>query len=415
MDIESRGQELKNWSRLYIMHKDRHVATIRKNGKCTVYYPSFMPYNLYLEQEEDLDTRLSNLNNFFYWCSGRLLTLDRKYAKEILNSIGAMQAVTDKDRAMIAISYHCLSLTDVFWVKSYHEELTFDEISLYRHSLSNAFADVSLRGISITAQNAELIGEQNVAGDIGTQGVAPKAWIRREDGFYLYKDGERRDVEAELLASRILGCFNVKHVTYTPDTFSGIQVAKCPIITSEDVSIVSFEYVSVYCENHDRDTINFVLKRDRRSFYMMNIMDYLLGNVDRHWGNWGFFVNNANNKLEGMYPLMDFNKAFFAYDTIEGAKCLPLGGKLTQREAAVDAVHKVGLNQTEEILPEWFTDNGVREMFFTRLNLLRTEAGLEPIADTAVDADAVTSGYGTMSVSDGQSNTGVTLDYEADF
>lgn len=32
---------------------------------------------------------------------------------------------------------------------------------------------------------------------------------------------------------------------------------------------------------------------------MMNIVDYLIGNTDRHWGNWGFLVNNANNKLFG--------------------------------------------------------------------------------------------------------------------
>ena len=105
----------RGWQRFTIMHKDRKVASIREDGTCTVYSPSFMPYNLYLEAAEpdDLDTRLNNLNNFYYWCSSRVLTLDRKFAKEILNSIGAKQAVTDRDRAMIAISYHGLSLTDV--------------------------------------------------------------------------------------------------------------------------------------------------------------------------------------------------------------------------------------------------------------------------------------------------------------
>ena len=47
-----------------IMHLDRHVATIRSDGSCTIYYPSFMPYNLWLEKArgEDLDTRLNNLS-----------------------------------------------------------------------------------------------------------------------------------------------------------------------------------------------------------------------------------------------------------------------------------------------------------------------------------------------------------------
>ena len=60
-----------------------------------------MPYNLYLEEEDDVDTRVNNLMNFNYCCASRVLTLDRKYAKEILNSIGMSQAVTDRERAKI--------------------------------------------------------------------------------------------------------------------------------------------------------------------------------------------------------------------------------------------------------------------------------------------------------------------------
>ena len=364
-------RSIKDWSRIYIMHKDRRVATIHKNGRCTIYYPSFMPYNLYLEKEDDLDTRLSNLSNFYYWCSSRLLTLDRKYAKEIMNSIGAMQAVTDKDRAMIAISYHCLSLTDVFWVKMNCEELEFSQISLYRHSLSNAFADVSLRGITLTVQNAELISDQDVAGDIGTQGVAPKAWIRRDDGFYLFKDGDERDVEAELLASKIVGCFDVDHVSYSKDSFSKCEVSKCKIITSEEFGIVPFEYVSVYCENHDKEPLDFVLKHDSYQFYMMNIIDYLIGNTDRHWGNWGFAVDNKTNGLQKLYPLMDFNKSFNAYDSVDGARCLQTDKCVSQKEAAVEAVREVGLNLEREIEPELFENDEIRQMFYRRLEILR--------------------------------------------
>lgn len=68
-------------------------------------------------RNDDLDIRMDNLTNFYYWCATRVLTLDRVYAKEILNSIGALQAQTDRDRAKIALSYHCLSLTDIFWVR----------------------------------------------------------------------------------------------------------------------------------------------------------------------------------------------------------------------------------------------------------------------------------------------------------
>ena len=55
----------------------------------------------YLEEERDFDTLINNMNNFYIWCASRVLSLDRKYAKEILNSIGMAQATTDRDRAKI--------------------------------------------------------------------------------------------------------------------------------------------------------------------------------------------------------------------------------------------------------------------------------------------------------------------------
>lgn len=361
----------KGWKYFDVMHKDRRVARIYEDGRCTINYPSFMPYNLYLESSDDFDSRVNNLNNFYYWCASRVLTLDRKYAKEILCTIGASQAVTDKDRAMIAVSYHGLTLTDVFWIRAAGEKIEFSELNLYNHSLSDAFADVSLRGKDITIQNSELIMTKDVAGDVGTPGVAPKAWIRQNGDFYLMKDGDERDVEAELLASKIVGCFKIDYVPYEEDYFDDVKVSKCKIITSEDRSIVPYEFIDIYCVNREINKLEFVLKKDSYAYYMMNIVDYLIGNTDRHWGNWGFFVDNNTNKLQGLYYLMDFNKSFLSYDNIDGALCQTTDRKITQREAAIEAVKKIGLNQISEVQEEWFSDKKTKDMFMQRFDVLR--------------------------------------------
>lgn len=369
--VFNRNALAKGWTRYYIMHKNRRVATIREDGTCTVYYKSFLPFNLWVEEGDDMNVRLNNLNNFYYWCASRVLTLDRKYAKEIMNAIGANQATTDRDRALIAISYHALSLTDVYWIATNNEKRKFEDVSLYHHSLSNSFADVSLCGKQITAQNEELLVNEDAAGDIATNGVAPKAWIRKKDKFYLMKDGDERDVDAELLASKIIDCFDIEHVAYTADRFDDRKVSKSEIITSEERSIVSMEYIDIYCANHNLDTDEFVLKKDAHAFYMMNIIDYLIGNSDRHWGNWGFFVDNSNNKLLKLYPLMDFNKAFTNYDTTEGGKCQTTRRRLTQKEAALEAVKKIGLPQTAEVKRLWFASDAIYNMFETRLSILK--------------------------------------------
>ena len=47
------------------------------------------------------------------------------------------------------------------------------------------------------------------------------------------------------------------------------------------------EFIDIYCVNRDMDRMAFILKKDAYSYYMMNIIDYLIGNTDRHWGNGG--------------------------------------------------------------------------------------------------------------------------------
>lgn len=70
---------------------------------------------------------------------------------------------------------------------------------------------------------------------------------------------------------------------------------------------------------------------------------------------------------------MDFNKAFQAYDSLEGSNCLTTVSKMTQKEAAVEAVKAVGLNQMKEVDMTWFDDAAEREMFQRRLKLLKAQ------------------------------------------
>ncbi len=68
---------------------------------------------------------------------------------------------------------------------------------------------------------------------------------------------------------------------------------------------------------------------------------------------------------------MDFNKAFQAYDSMEGANCLTSPRKLSQKDAAIEAVKVIGLNQIKEVDLQWFSDERMREVFEKRLEILR--------------------------------------------
>lgn len=92
------------------------------------------------------------------------------------------------------------------------------------------------------------------------------------------------------------------------------------ILLRENILSFRWKAFEVYCMNKEKDVKKYILNLDKRAYYMMNIVDYLIGNTDRHWGNWGVLVKNSTNKPVSLHKLMDFNQAFHAYDTLEGSK-----------------------------------------------------------------------------------------------
>lgn len=346
-----------------IMHMDKVVATISTLGQAKILNGQFMPYDMYLEESSEFDDLINNLANFYYWCASRVLSLDRTYAKEIMNSLGVSQAVTDQDRAQISLSYHCVSLNDVYWVRTVGEDVTFAELNLYDNPLNEAVIPLPLKGKHLTVTNKEL------APDLSTKGCFPKAWIRTGTEFRLLKDGGEDVVQRELLASRICQCFDIPQVVYEKYFYDGEAVTQSIIVTSKRYSMVSKMAYDVYAINNDLDTIDECVRLDPITYYGMNILDYLVGNTDRHPENWGFLIDNETNSPVSLYPLMDFNMSFQAYDKLEGANCQTVGSrKLSQREAAIEAVKAIGLRQICGVDMTIFEGkNHEREMFQLRL------------------------------------------------
>lgn len=350
-----------------IMHMEKVVATISSLGYVSILNGHFLPYDLYLEESDEFDSLINNCNHFNYWCASRVLSLDRTYAKEIMNSLGVSQAVTDQDRAQISLSYHCVSLNDVYWVRISGEPVTFQELNLYDNPLNEAIIPLPLKGKHLTVTNKEL------AQDLSTKGCFPKAWIRCGDEFRLLKDGGEEIVKRELLASKICQCFDIPQVVYEEYFYDGEIVTQSTIVTSKQHSMVSKMAFDVYAINHDLDTIEECIRLDPLVYYGMNILDYLVGNTDRHPENWGFLIDNSTNSPISLYPLMDFNMSFQSYDTIDGANCQTvMPRRLTQREAAIEAVRAIGLPLIHEIDMRIFQGlEKYQEMFLRRLNELK--------------------------------------------
>ena len=136
-----------------------------------------------------------------------------------------------------------------------------------------------------------------------TDGCFPKAWLNNT----LLKGGNPIAVRNEILDSEICQYFQCNQVLYKEGIYKGELVSISNLFTSKEYSIVSKEAFDIYAVNYDIDPIKYILSLDAYSYYMMNILDYLTGNTDRHWGNWGFLIDNQTNTPISLPPLMDFN------------------------------------------------------------------------------------------------------------
>ena len=186
--IDSLRNRQRKW---YLKAQDELVCSITDRGIVNTVNENLMPFDLYLEETTDFDMLMNNVLNFYWWCSNRVLSLDRTYAKSILNAVGLQQAKTDKERAAISLSLNCVSLKDFYWVT---EDLsdTWCKHNLFQCHLGD-IVDIALLGKALTVTNRELVEK-----DISTDGVAPKAWVRNKDSFYLYKGGKASSVINEV-------------------------------------------------------------------------------------------------------------------------------------------------------------------------------------------------------------------------
>lgn len=323
--------------KVMIMLKDKPVLEI-ENYNCRILDYDLLPISL----------RYPGVNYddvMHGWTENRTMNIGKTNAKKLLAGF----RISQSNPYMIARLFHFASLSDCYWLKEEGEGLTWDQVSLFRNPLEKAVSATALLGVSKTFWP---IVQKIHTPELTVQGMAAKAWIREDDGLYLYKVGKK-----ELAASKILDALGVPHVAYKEaDLYrleqiadeahikkiydSGEKIVKCKIISSEETAIVPWEDFQVYCSYHDENEYDFIRKADPDRYYSMQVADYILGNEDRHGANFGFFMDNRNGNLKGLYPLMDHDHAFSEEKDIPSQTS---EFDETLQEAAIKAVRHTGV------------------------------------------------------------------------
>lgn len=357
---------------MYLMFQDRKVLQFHQEDYTGIKLleRDFLPYYLkdgfvgdcldgeYVGEQVQL---LKNSMLLVNWLSNRILSLDRKHVKKIL---ALYDFPVDDDiliRAKISMECRAVSILDCYWLKDEKEKIVWDEVNLRKISLSNFVFHVALKGNSLTIQKRLLTMQESSLQistpernpEFGTFGTYAKAWRREGEELYLYKTGEREEVEIEASVSKILDCFNVSYLEYELVDLDDLVCTRCKCMAAEEYSMVSAKDVKRY---YDRigNFIQMVIERFGSDFFKMCQVDYLIANTDRHLQNWGFYMDNRTMELIGLHPLYDHNNAFDKMSIYnEDLSYLPIG-KISMKEAAM-----IGAKQVRMILQK-----PIRKSFF---------------------------------------------------
>ena len=279
-----------------LMNKDDVVATYTEEKRIDDYrytevgrFDAYLPYGFI------------DIND---WIDGRQIAKHRVAIERLMRELGL---TTRHDFIGMA---RCLSLTDTFWMKRSDEDLTWDDVSLYRNPFDDVIARIAFDGTGMYGR-----ANSPTSPEFATSGSFAKCWIREDDRISLLKRGSSGYANAgfepysEKLASDLLAAAHVDHVPYEIVRYHGALACKCPLFTSEEIGFVSahrffdrpfdVEDMLAFCAEHGAE----------ESFREMIAMDAVMANVDRHAGNYGFLVDNATGEVLRMAPLFDHNMA----------------------------------------------------------------------------------------------------------
>ena len=246
------------------------------------------------------------------WLKRRVIPRNREFVDNILFKIGLSQQDT------IEIIKICkgLSVTDCYWIVEESFNGIFKDYNLYENIFDTALSLVAYVGYgSVQAKGFTSSPE------FTTNGMLKKAWRKSKDGkIYLYKGGTSGGVNtgkepySEFYACQIAKKLDLYYVEYDLSKWKKILCSTCELFTSLEFSYVPiYEFVNKMPLKKVGEYIKNINEKFYDSFVDMLLFDAIICNTDRHYGNFGFLVDNKTNKPVKFVPIFDNGLSLFNY------------------------------------------------------------------------------------------------------
>ena len=215
-----------------------------------------------------------------------------------------------------------LSLSDQYWISPKDKPLMWKEINFFDHDFSEDVGNL-LFGYGEFSDSMSLISPDNTS-----DGQLIKKWKIADGKRVLIKGGSnpyQQEPLCEVIASGIAERLCIPHTKYTllwehEKPFSVCQ----DFITSETELVSAYHIMQSRNKPKDLSDYEFYLscveqlgvKNIREQTEKMIVLDFLIGNEDRHFNNFGLIRNAVTLEWIGVAPIFDCGTSLW-YNTQE--------------------------------------------------------------------------------------------------
>ncbi len=257
-----------------------------------------------------LDLEVSG-DGIFQWLKRRTIPKNRAYVQSLLSKCGLS---LNRPIDIIRLSKG-LSLTDCYWVVEDGFSGRFADFNLYDNRFSQILALIAFTGYGSRVRTS-LIS----CPEFTTNGMLPKCWRRIDGKIKLYKGGTSgasntgKEPYSEYYASQVAQALGIDAVSYSLSKWQGVLCSVCDLFTSKNYSflpvgrVVTSGGLKAVRQYYEKLGPKFVKALDE-----MLVFDALVFNSDRHFGNFGFLVDNKTNKIVKPAPLFDHGNSLFNF------------------------------------------------------------------------------------------------------
>lgn len=245
------------------------------------------------------------------WLKQRTIPKNRAYVNSFLSKCGLH---INRPMNIIRVSKG-LSLNDCYWVVEEGFNGTFEKYNLYDNRFSQLLAMIAFTGYGSSVRTS-LVS----CPEFTTNGMLPKCWRRVNGTIRLYKGGTSGasntgcEPYSEYYAAQIAETMGINSVSYNLSKWKGELCSVCDLFTNKAYSYLPIgRMVTAGGMEAVREYYGQLGGEYVEALNAMLVFDAVIFNTDRHFGNFGFMVNNKTNKITASAPLFDHGNALFNY------------------------------------------------------------------------------------------------------